>query len=404
MEQGVSKASRVKILVYFSLVQACTWITITGWGFLVPYLQHVGLNSTQVGMTIALNGLMGVIAPPFWGRLADRLHSARKVFIVMLIGSALLWFCIPIAGSLPGVSMVMMSVLLQASMLFIRPLVSILDSWVMHTLPLYPGVEYGSVRVWGSIGSCLSSMAMTACIRWWGIGCIFPAYLLCAVPTTVLCLCYRGKEGAPARVHEPAARQGTLRDLLREKQYVLLLALLMAMNVPVNNGYTYISYLILQVQGDTAMVGVYTGLRAAFEIPCVLLCGVLLKKRAAGRLICLPAVCMIAEQLLYTLCTSTTQILCVAPLGGMAYGFFVPCMVRYTAELAPHGMEATAQAVSGSMYSLTGIVCNVLGGWAIGMLGAKLYYALCGTLVAGMLLMFATGSRIPKGIRQQANG
>ena len=75
------KRQNRRLIFYFSLVEMMTWITIAGWGFIVPFLQETGLNSTQVGITIACNGLMGVIAPPFWGKLADKIRSARKVFI-----------------------------------------------------------------------------------------------------------------------------------------------------------------------------------------------------------------------------------------------------------------------------------------------------------------------------------
>ena len=119
MEKKRKRQNR-RLLFYFSLVEMMTWITITGWGFIVPFLQETGLNSTQVGITIACNGLMGVIAPPFWGKLADKIQSARKVFILMLMGSAILWFCIPLAGKPPVASLALMSVILQVSMLFIR--------------------------------------------------------------------------------------------------------------------------------------------------------------------------------------------------------------------------------------------------------------------------------------------
>ena len=378
MEKKRKRQNR-RLIFYFSLVEMMTWITIAGWGFIVPFLQETGLNSTQVGITIACNGLMGVIAPPFWGKLADKIQSARKVFILMLMGSAILWFCIPLAGKPPVASLALMSVILQVSMLFIRPLTALLDSWIMNVLSIHQDIEYGKIRVWGSIGSCLASSLMTACISSWGITFIFPAYLICAIPTVLLCLCYRGTEGVP--VPKNKKEKHSIKALLYKKEYLFFLILLIAMNIPVNNGYIYTTYLLLEVNGELAMLGVFTGIRAACEIPCVLLCGKLLKRIDAGRLICVPAILMICEQFLYTMASSQLMILFIAPLGGMAYGFFIPCMVQYTSDLAPVGLEATAQSISASMYSMTGIVCNVLGGWLIGILGARHYYFSCGTIL-----------------------
>lgn len=91
----------------------------------------------------------------------------------------------------------------------------------------------------------------------------------------------------------------SIKALLYKKEYLFFLILLIAMNIPVNNGYTYATYLLLEVNGELAMLGVFSGIRAACEIPCVLLCGKLLKRIDAGRLICVPAILMICEQFLY---------------------------------------------------------------------------------------------------------
>jgi len=394
-----------KTVFYFSAVEILTWVTITGWGFLVPFLRSdaIGLTSTQVGFTIALNGLMGFMAPPFWGQLADRLGSARKVFMIMLIGSAAFWLFIPFAALPPISSLILMSIVLQISMMFIRPLISILDSWIMNVVNVRADIEYSVIRVWGSIGSCLSSFVMSAAVAAFGINVIFYSYAMFAVPTVLLCFFYR-HEGKKAitdykdsqKDNTPAKKQkkGVI-TLLKNPLYFIFIVLLFMMNIPVNNGYTYITYLFTSIGGDAAssLIGAYTGIRAAIEIPCVFFSARIIRKFEPEYAILIPALCMISEQFLYTICSTTTQILLVAPLGGIAYGLYIPCMVSYTNKLAPEGLKATAQSISGGMYSLTGILANLAGGWAVSVIGVKPYFLVCGVLVLVSISSFFVALR-----------
>ncbi|MBE0623418.1 MAG: MFS transporter [Burkholderiales bacterium] len=110
------------------------------------YLASLGLAAAQIGVLLSLGSLMRVIAPNFWGWVADRTaRRARIIAITLALGGA----CF--AGFFFVHSFWGLFALLLATGFFTSASMPLTESLTMSHLR--PAVSrYGSIRLWGSVG------------------------------------------------------------------------------------------------------------------------------------------------------------------------------------------------------------------------------------------------------------
>jgi len=54
--------------------------------FLPLYLQHKGLNGTEIGWVLAIGPFASIISQPFWGYLSDKYKTVKTFLILSVIG------------------------------------------------------------------------------------------------------------------------------------------------------------------------------------------------------------------------------------------------------------------------------------------------------------------------------
>ena len=126
----------------------------TPYAVLTPYLQQLlhlyGFEHDAIGYIQGAVELMGVLAPPIWGIMSDRLHTPRLVLCATIL------LCIPAILLLrPGQGL---GVALGIALLigfFNKPSISLTDGLTFGHFRRN-GCDYGHVRIGGTIGFVLS--------------------------------------------------------------------------------------------------------------------------------------------------------------------------------------------------------------------------------------------------------
>src|SRR5690242_10799750 len=110
------------------------------------YLQSLGFSAWQIGVLLTLMQVMRVVAPNFWGWLADRLGRKAVVVRISVGLSAACFALFFIAHSFAGVFVVMglLAFFWSASL----PLVEAITLGHLERQP----ERYGRIRLWGSLG------------------------------------------------------------------------------------------------------------------------------------------------------------------------------------------------------------------------------------------------------------
>ena len=63
-------------------------------GIFFPYFslylrENAGLSGTELGVILAIPSLVGMIAQPFWGQVADRTGARGRILALLTLGTAL---------------------------------------------------------------------------------------------------------------------------------------------------------------------------------------------------------------------------------------------------------------------------------------------------------------------------
>ncbi|MGH2409517.1 MAG: MFS transporter, partial [Chloroflexota bacterium] len=134
------------------------------------YLQAIHLDGAEIGLIASLPPIAGVLLPPLWGLLSDRLGWRKPVLAVSLLAAALIAPAIPLAHGMGSLTACM--ALLAVA---ISPVVPLADSTTLEWLRRHGG-SYGSVRFYGSLGFLCSSLIAGQFLGGRNILALFPVY------------------------------------------------------------------------------------------------------------------------------------------------------------------------------------------------------------------------------------
>ncbi len=130
-----------------------TWFfCLGGLGVFFPFYslylhENAGLDAAQVGVVFAVLPLVGLLAQPFWGQVADRTGSRSRILALLAAGTAVgyvaLFFCKSFASLLFGTALLACFS------------TALIPACVAVTLALTKGAgrhAFGMTRTWGTLG------------------------------------------------------------------------------------------------------------------------------------------------------------------------------------------------------------------------------------------------------------
>ncbi|HYO73400.1 MAG TPA: MFS transporter, partial [Archangium sp.] len=77
---------RIPLIGFYALFFSITGIILP---FLPAYLKSLTLSVAQVGLLLSLSPLLALVAPHFWGHLADRTGRPHRVLTAVCAGACL---------------------------------------------------------------------------------------------------------------------------------------------------------------------------------------------------------------------------------------------------------------------------------------------------------------------------
>jgi predicted MFS family arabinose efflux permease len=366
-----------------SVMEFLFWFAMATSNYLTVFLQRSGLSPSQVGQITAANGAIAIFASPFWGMIADKLRSIRKVFLLCMSVAAVLWAAVPASIHVVLGPILLMHLLVPLSFFFRIPANSLMDAFVVQTCAREK-VPYGNVRLWGSIGFAVMALSLSAILPWTGVNISFFMYGAAVIP--LLIIMWRRKDESATK--SVPFREMQFGRLFKNYYFLTYILFSIFLNMPMNTSFTFLPYLVDAVGGDTAQLGLLVGYKALLEIPMLLLMKPMRKRFPLPVIIVLAGVLYIAEFALYSRTGSFMHILLIQTLSGFANGVMIGSAANYVFSLAPAGLTSTAQTVSGAMSSISTIIGSLLGGELITLVGVRGFYMISAGLVAASLVYF----------------
>jgi PPP family 3-phenylpropionic acid transporter len=119
-----------------------------------PLLEQRGFSASLIGLALLTIQVPRALLPPLWGLAADRLGRPRRILALSSITAGVAFAAIGVGSGVPVVL-----ALLLAHGFFVVPVFPLAETLTFAQLGGRGG-SYGRVRLWGSIGFIVASLAM----------------------------------------------------------------------------------------------------------------------------------------------------------------------------------------------------------------------------------------------------
>lgn len=384
-----------KLLAYFSSLEFFFWAAMATNSFVVVYLSAKGMSNVGIGIVLALNNLMTIVGQPIWGVVSDKMGSTRKVLIICVAGASLMSVILPLAyGDIP------MTTVMAVMTFFRMPLTALVDSWVIQTTNESQAqgmrLNYGSIRLWGSIGFAAASFSYYWLINQGGAPyeTAFYGFVFFGAVMIVLCLMLKSdkkKASVPLKnLH--------IGRLFKDYYFITFMLFYMCISMPVNFGASFLPKLVEAVGAHSEEIGMVVAVKALMEVPMLFLSAKLAKRFSLIKIIFTVAALYMIEQFLYFFAQNVFQIILVQCLHGMAFGLYLSCTVSYIFSIVPRELNATGQTLCAAASGVSAMIGSSVSGWIIDLWGIRMLYVFGGVVqlvaVVFFLLSFPIGKML----------
>ena len=370
----------------FALLCAHCFCAVGTLGVFVPFFalflrESVGLNAGQSGLVLAIPPLVGLIAQPVWGQVADRTGS--RVFVLVLIagGTAVAYLALTGAHDLPSTVLATFVLALFQS--------ALMSTSVSVTLGVVGATaSYGRVRVWGTLGylaivagapAWLDAQRATSADGRVGIERLFFGAAALAVGAALTALPLRRHAGLTSR-----AQPGDLRALLALPAFRRVLAFSAGIQLFIHGPLQFFPLYVRARGGDVRDLSHMWIWMVLLEVPMIFGSGRLFARFGVARVMTAAAAC---AGLRWIGCACAPSLAYAYPLQ-LLHALVVTGLNVGTAlhveQIVPGRLRSTGQAlVVMVMVSVGGMLSSTLTGAALDRFGVDPVYFAGG---AGALL------------------
>ncbi len=358
-DSGSSFRLSVSYFVLFSVLGAYL-------PFWAPYLRSLGFSPAEIGELLAVVLLTRIVAPYIWGRFADR--SGLVIGIIRLgIGMS----CVFSALLTYYQDYFWMAVILFLFSFFYHAILPLLEAVTMSFLGKKKE-RYSTIRVWGSVGFIVCSLALAPLFQYYGL------QLLPWVISILLLLLF-ATSFLVSEKPVVISRETQLKQFrLWQPKIICLLALTALMQFSHGPYYAFFSIYLADNGYGEILIGVLWALGVLAEIVIFMFMPRLLPRFGATTLLLTSFVAASLRWLIIGFFPQFLSALVVAQLLHAAtYGLYHAAALRLVHQFFPESLTGRGHALySSTSFGIGGSLGLFLSGVAWESLGSTLIFSL----------------------------
>jgi PPP family 3-phenylpropionic acid transporter len=325
--------------------------------FLAVYFKSRGLTYIQSGIVFSLISLISIIAQPIMGYIADKYLSKKKVVLINLIACSGLIYLYIFAGGFYSVIMATISLIF-----FQGSVMSILDAYCYDISDKVPEVNYGQIRLMGSIGFAVVSLLLGGLIQYFDINVSFYLYSVLFIISALILSGINYKSSA--NIVRPSASD--IFEVLKNYKFILFVLSVMVLNITLQAHSNYIAMLIEATGGNVANLGIVWFASALSEIPAFFFGTKLLKKHGELNIYIYALILYIIRMLLSAFSTSYVTVIAIQLLQSITYPLYLVSVMQYINIVVPDKIRASGITLLSSLgFGLGGLIGNLGGGFVL---------------------------------------
>src|SRR5262245_10132283 len=386
--------------MWHSIPLTLFWFTYFGsLGIFYPYFslylrEDAGLTGTQVGLVLAISPLIGMIAQPLWGQVADRTGARGRTLAFLTLGTALGYLGLGYADGFGPIVLATSALAVAGTAVF--PLMTSVSLAILRDAGRH---AFGRVRAWGTVGY----FALVLIFPWMlsvyqspetispnvsqpGLGLMFPLTATLVFVSAAIAFLLPKKGVVSLR-----AARGDWRELMRDPAFLRFLGFSLLAHFLMHGPMWLFPIFVRSRGGDLTTIRNIWILMLIVEIPLVLSTGSGLKRLGARGMLTAGVLIGGLRWALSALITDPLIFFAVQALHGITVVGLNLGSPLYLDVLAPEKLRSTAQGILSMVGSgLAGILSNFTAGWLVDHGGTDFLYLSCGvgSLTLGVLSLW----------------
>jgi MFS transporter, PPP family, 3-phenylpropionic acid transporter len=315
-------------IIYFGL---SVWFP-----FFNLYLKDLGFSGTQVGVIAGCFQGMLFFVVPVWGILSDRKGNRNMLQIALLFTIFILW------GFQYVQTFWSIIALILVLGFFHHPLGPLVDTLAIIHIAKVHRFSFGSMRVWGSIGWAIGTVAMGRFLLNRELDLIFPAGALIyffMLLTTFLIKEKREKSSGNRFAFN------ALKPVFGQKPILFFLLILFLFGIGVSPLFVFINLYFRDIGASNQIIGFVFALQAISEIPFFFLGHKFVKKFGSKNLLTAVIGFVVLRQLGYSLISNPKIALSLGIAQGLTFSLFWVSVTDLTQKLIPQQWRSTGHSL-----------------------------------------------------------
>ncbi|MEX0839025.1 MAG: MFS transporter [Parvibaculum sp.] len=346
--------------------------------FFPVWLKSQGLDATEISLVVALSLFLRIVVSPFFAAVADRIGDRRRVMVWLAwasLASAALFLWVEGFGPILFVALVLNAVF---------PAIGPLVETIAMRARIDQGMNYGRVRLWGSI-TFIAASAGAGWLLEWNTPSIIAVCLVAALVLNVAGVWLLPRETRPTAAI-PHRRQFAGALGIGRHPIFILFVLTASLIQATHAVYYAFGSLAWQIQGySDAVIGLLWATGVIAEIVLFYISGPIMARFGAVRLLMLAGAAAGLRWTVTALSPPIAILFVMQALHGLTFGAAHLGAVQFVAQAAPPRLAATAQSLYAAMASgvIMGFVTIGIGP-IYQMLGPYTYFVMAGAAVVAL--------------------
>ena len=388
MNKPALRSNLYRLYYLLTLIALCCYDS-----YISVYLeQYLHLSGFQIGCFLSVSMIAGLVVMPLYGALGDRTGKYREILMVCSAGTILFSFLLSMQTGF--FLLIVMGIGFELNRCSI---LAMADTQTIRYCSEY-GQPYGSIRCFGCVGWITGSALCAFLVRRFGLDHVFFRFFMAAMACSLVNIFFlpgRKKDSkaglsantpntAPNSQDAAQSGRGSLRSLLKNRRYLLLVVFALLTGALAEAVNTYASlHLVSVLHGAEYLVSIYSIIGAAPEILFLLLLNkLLLPKLGFRRLFLVSAGALGIRMVLFAVFDNVPLFFLAACMCFLTSACTTGLNVQYIHKVVPETSIGLAASVYNAVFMGGRALFSLLFGGIYDLAGSRSVFWTCAVCAA----------------------
>ena len=356
--------------------------------FLTVYLVDRGLSYTQIGIAYATTSLVSVVAQPIWGYITDKYSNKNNVLVITMLFSSLIINTFVFINGFPmAISGMIILIIFQS------PIGAILDAYTYEIIEEHKRIQFGRIRLMGSIGYAIFALIIGILIKATNINSSFYVYFitLSSGVFVIKGIKFKGKS------QNKKLSLNDLIEILKNIKFAVFLVSICVMSIALGANSSYISVLIEKTGGTVANLGMLWFIVAMSELPAFFYGGKLLKRYGELNVFIFAILIYMLRFFLNGICINYKQVMFIQLLQSISFPLYLMASLQYLNKIVPSKMRTSSITLYAAFGGgLGGFIGNIMAGKILDIVSVFILFKMLSVVMMLALLILLVLKSIEK--------